>query len=355
MVKPKQLLNKIRKRTKHIRSKTSPAYSDPLIHQSTKQNQPVDFVPWFSLEDRKGFPSEYRFSDFILHHHKLLGEGTFSRVILATHTLTREQCAVKMIEKRLITPTMKPFVTNEPKFLARLGSHKQLVRLLHFHEDASFVYLFLNYVEGQDLHDRLDYLGILDERTARVWFSQLIELVEYCHSKGICHRDLKLENIILNSTNGEPKLTLVDFGFGGDLHKGLCYEFPGSLTYAPPELVQSIPYDGARADIYSLGVILYAFLQPGYPFYADERKELVELIIRSEPEFVVEISSSAEELIRWMLAKNPSDRPSIQQIKNHPFYTGEGERHSLSKKSKRVHNVKKRMKTSVSSRAPPRV
>lgn len=230
-----------------------------------------------------GKASEASFDEFILHHDQVLGEGAFAKVILATHIGTRQKVAVKIISKKSIPVEMKDYVVKEPGALAKL-THDNIVSLLLVHENTNFIYMFLQYMPGGDLHSRLERDGAVSEENAREWFRQIVAALDYTHSKNYCHRDLKLENLLISGEGKKAKILMIDYGFAGYMpSEDYNFEdFPGSFCYAAPELIRGIPYKGRGADIYSLGVILYTMLQSSYPFYDEDKRTMTHMILKDE-------------------------------------------------------------------------
>ena len=122
------------------------------------------------------------------------------------------------------------------------------------------------------------------------------------------------------------RVMLIDFGFAGVMEGGpqhLFTDHPGSVVYAPPELISGLPYSGASADVYSLGVLLYTMVHGKYPFFSEQKPELYRLIMKSSAVFDDSLSDDCINLIRLMLTKSPDSRITIQQIRNHPWMKAE--------------------------------
>merc|ERR1712137_167059 len=181
------------------------------------------------------------------------------------------------------------------------------------------------YMKGGDLHSRVEKKDNLDEKEAKIIFSQLLDAVEYSHSKNICHRDLKLENVLVFGEKddfSDIKVLLIDFGFAGNMVDGknhIFHDFPGSVCYAAPELLKGIPYTGCEDDIYSLGVVLYTMLYGSYPFYHDDKSIMFHMVTEENPDFDDEVSKESSDLILRMMSKNPHDRPTVSEIRKHPW------------------------------------
>ena len=268
----------------------------PLRKLKQSKATPVPIKPRFDWLDcynvsesnptPQALPTEYSFSDFILHHDQQLGEGAFAKVILATHVRTQEKVAVKITTKKSIPEEMRSYVRQEPGVLAQMA-HKNIVRMLHVHEDVNYIYMFLQYMAGGDLHSRLERDGAIAEDDAREWFKQILAALEYTHNKDYCHRDLKLENLLIAGEGKKAKVLMIDYGFAGHMptEDFLFQDFPGSFCYAAPELIKGTPYHGRSADVYSMGIILYTMLQSSYPFYSEDRREMTKMILNEDVSF----------------------------------------------------------------------
>lgn len=185
-------------------------------------------------------------------------------------------------------------------------------------------YLVLEYVNNGELFEYITGKpNGLEEQEALIFFRQILSAVGYCHSFNICHRDLKPENILLTK---DLEIKIADFGMAA-LHQSPDHKLKtscGSPHYAAPELVKGIAYRGNQADIWSLGVILYACLSGMLPFDVenDASKEealplLLKKIQRGRFEMVPEFSEEAKDLIRRMLQVNPQRRITLKEIWRH--------------------------------------
>ena len=196
-------------------------------------------------------------------------------------------------------------------------------------------YIILDYIPNKDLFHYIKKSNGLDERTAKFIFYKILKAVEQCHSQGICHRDLKLENILLDENNNP---ILCDFGFatfieGEDGNRKLT-EYLGTENYLSPEISKNIPYDGIKNDIFSLGVILFCLVFCNFGFSSATRyNKLYKLIIRNNfeqyweeigkkigKEKVNNVSLEFKKLFFKIVSYNPEQRPSIDEILNDDWF-----------------------------------
>ena len=268
------------------RRKTRNAPAATPRKPTTKFDWLARYNPTPSNPTPLGFENDYSFDEFMLHHDQSLGEGAFAKVILATHIGSGEKVAVKVITKKSIPEEMREYVVKEPGALAGLN-HDNIVSLLLVHENADHIYMFLQYMPGGDLHSRLERDGAVEEVNAKEWFRQILAALDFTHQNKFCHRDLKLENLLISGEGKKAKILMIDYGFAGYMpdEDHLFEDFPGSFCYAAPELIRGVPYKGRSADVYSLGVILYTMLQSTYPFYSEDKREMTNMILSDDVTF----------------------------------------------------------------------
>ncbi|PON97984.1 Calcium/calmodulin-dependent/calcium-dependent protein kinase [Trema orientale] len=190
--------------------------------------------------------------------------------------------------------------------------HPNIVRIHEVMGTKTKIYIVMEYVPGGELSDKMSYAKRLSESEARKIFHQLIDAVDYCHNKGVCHRDLKPENLLLD---GKGNLKLSDFGLSalrkpGDLLSTAC----GSPSYVAPELLVNKSYDGAAADIWSCGVILFELLAGCLPFDDHNLMSLYRKITRAQYECPQWFTESQRKLISGLLEPNSRKRITIPEI-----------------------------------------
>ncbi|XP_037494765.1 CBL-interacting serine/threonine-protein kinase 1 isoform X3 [Jatropha curcas] len=275
----------------------------------------------------------------VTHHHKgmrlgkyelgrTLGEGNFGKVKLAKNIDSGQPFAVKILEKnRIIDLKITDQIKREIATL-KLLKHPNVVRLHEVLASKSKIYMVLEYVNGGELFDRIASKGKLPEAQGRKLFQQLIDGVSYCHNKGVFHRDLKLENVLVDS-KGNIKIS--DFGLSA-LPKhfrddGLLHTTCGSPNYVAPEILSNRGYNGATSDIWSCGVILYVILTGYLPF--DDRNLavlyqkfscLIFQIFKGDAQIPKWLSPGAQNMIRRILDPNPVTRITVADIKANEWF-----------------------------------
>ena len=255
-------------------------------------------------------------SDFVLKED--IGEGNFGKVKFCIFKKTGEEFAIKIINKKKIKDKMKNSFFKENEIATKFN-HINVIYVFRILEDKENYYLVMEYCQKGELFDYIVEHQRLSENEASVFFYQLINGVEYIHSKGIAHRDLKPENLLLTN---DKTLKIIDFGLSHefnpacDLLKTKC----GSPSYAAPEIISCNYYDGFKTDIWCCGIILYAMLCGFLPFEGDENPVLFRNILECDPEMPDWLSISSRDLIIKILNPEPDERITLQEIKRHKFY-----------------------------------
>jgi len=184
----------------------------------------------------------------------------------------------------------------------------------------------MEYASGGELFERIRNAGRFSEDEARFFFQQLISGVSYCHSMQVCHRDLKLENTLLDGSPA-PRLKICDFGYS---KSSLLHSQPkstvGTPAYIAPEVLLKKEYDGKIADVWSCGVTLYVMLVGAYPFEDPEEpknfRKTIQRILNVQytiPDYC-HISQECHGLISRIFEANPAQRITMSEIRNHPWF-----------------------------------
>jgi len=250
---------------------------------------------------------------------KIIGEGSSCKVKLGVSKADGEKVAIKIIDKNALES--KGFniekIRREINILRKLN-HPHIIKLLDVYETRTRIALVLEYCPGGDLFEHVFIRGKLKETEARNYFRQIVSAIGYCHRNGICHRDIKLENILFDSENRHIKI--IDFGlanFNSDpdhLMNTLC----GTRDYAAPELILgSTAYKGNLVDVWSLGVALYIMVVGKMPFYSNNSQEMFLKICTGKVNYPAGISVTLVDLFKNIFVTNPNKRYNIEDIINH--------------------------------------
>ena len=255
-------------------------------------------------------------------HYKILkklGEGNFSTVKLASHSLTGEKVAIKILEKTKVTKLEEKERINKELAIMRKLNHYNIVKLYQIVETKLTIYLIQENIPGKEFMEYLTKKGKLKEIEACKFFHQIISALEYMHQCGVAHRDFKPENILI--TKDDTVLKIIDFGLGNiyknnQLLKTAC----GSPCYAPPEMIKEESYNGAKSDIWSSGIILYLMLCGKLPFYHEQNEVMYEQILSGKFEHPNFLSDNAKDLLNKIIEVDPKKRLNFEEIKSHPWF-----------------------------------
>ena len=267
-----------------------------------------------SVTDSK--TKEILVGEYILKH--TIGKGTFSRVKLGINKITGEKAAIKILDKtKIIEKEDLERIIREMKMLSELDN-EHIIKVFQIYENDNHYLIIMEYCEGGELFNYIVERQRLTENEASFFYYQLIEGVEYIHSKGIAHRDLKPENLLLDQNK---KLKIIDFGLSNYFDGEKKLETPcGSPCYASPEMVGGNKYDGFMIDIWATGIILFAMLCGYLPFEDDNNDILFKQILGGKIEYPNYLSEISKDLMRKIIETNPKKRINIEDIKKHPFF-----------------------------------
>ncbi|KAG8564168.1 hypothetical protein GDO81_016355 [Engystomops pustulosus] len=303
------------KRRDHPDSCTSPKLSlEPALgHADSKTSSGGGNSKPNMLRCRTSIPTSADEQPHIGNYRllKTIGKGNFAKVKLARHVLTGKEVAVKIIDKTQLNSSSLQKLFREVRIMKVLN-HPNIVKLFEVIETEKTLYLVMEYASGGEVFDYLVAHGRMKEKEARAKFRQIVSAVQYCHQKFIVHRDLKAENLLLDS---DMNIKIADFGFSNEFTFGNKLDtFCGSPPYAAPELFQGKKYDGPEVDVWSLGVILYTLVSGSLPFDGQNLKELRERVLRGKYRIPFYMSTDCENLLKKFLILNPSKRGTLEQI-----------------------------------------
>ncbi|CAG0916773.1 unnamed protein product [Notodromas monacha] len=267
----------------------------------------------------------------------MIGHGAFAVVFRGKHVDNpHDIVAIKCIQKKNIAKS-KSLLEKEIRILSHLTAvkHENIVALLDYKETSQCVYLVMEYCNGGDLGDYLQLNGTLSEEVIKLFLRQLALAMKALNAKGIVHRDLKPQNILLSAPSptpgGEPErnppphkilLKIADFGFARFLQDGvMAATLCGSPMYMAPEVIMSLPYD-SKADLWSLGTIIYQCLVGKAPFQATSPPALKQFYEKSpnlKPKLPPKTSPELKDLLMRMLRRDAKDRMDFDELLRHSF------------------------------------
>ncbi|KAF8129971.1 hypothetical protein EV363DRAFT_1168110 [Boletus edulis] len=289
---------------------------------------------------------------------KTLGAGSMGKVKLATHNVTDEKLAIKILP-RVHPSTSLPNGSNaSPEAIAKQASKDASKEIRTIREAALSMllhhpyicgmremiihqhhyYMVFEYVSGGQMLDYIISHGRLRERVARKFARQIGSALDYCHRNNVVHRDLKIENILISETGN---IKIIDFGLSNlyDPAERLS-TFCGSLYFAAPELLNAKVYTGPEVDVWSFGVVLYVLVCGKVPFDDQSMPALHAKIKRGFVEYPVWLSAECKHLLSRMLVTNPALRASLAEVLEHPWmvrgFGGPPDSHLLHREPLRV-------------------
>lgn len=282
------------------------------------QHAPSDKVMAFGERSRNcvGRPPGHSFSLQSFEVGKKLGRGKFGQVYAVREKRTGFICALKSMK----ISELKDY-RHERQFLREVEIHANLLhpnilRLYGYFHDKKRVFLIVEFAAQGELYRHLQREGRFSEAKASKYIAQTADALAYLHRKNIMHRDIKPENLLLDA-DGNVKLS----DFGWSVHsQSRRHTMCGTLDYLPPEMVENKTHT-KMVDVWSLGVLMYEFLNGSPPFEEKGQYETYQRIMRVDLKMPKHFSADAADLIRRLLRHNPLDRISTTQVAVHPWIT----------------------------------
>ncbi|CAL9071709.1 unnamed protein product [Musa textilis] len=251
---------------------------------------------------------------------ELLGAGSFSKVYVARNARTGELVAIKVLDtEKILRDGLVAHIKHEIAILRRVR-HPYVVQLHEVMATRTRIYFVMEYVRGGELFSRVAK-GRMLEDAARRYFQQLVSAVAFCHARGVFHRDLKSENLLVDD-NGDLKVS--DFGLSAVSDQmrddGLFHTLCGTPAYVAPEVLSRRGYDGAKVDIWSCGIILFVLMAGYLPFQDHNIMAMCRKIHKGEFRCPRWFSTDLFHLLHRVLDTNPQTRITIPELMEHPWF-----------------------------------
>ncbi|CAD8122707.1 unnamed protein product [Paramecium sonneborni] len=292
------------------------------------------FLRRFCIMDK--FARKYKVLGKIKYNDPVFGQCLFSCV----RVQDAEYHIVKVIEKEVITAAQKQNLYRELSNLRKL-SHTQICYIVEVFEDEQNVYILYEYYLGIDLRSYIKESQIyqmaeqstqgLDEKLVADIIYGILQAIQHMHSRGVFHRDIKMENLFIPEKKRLPFVVLGNFCYSETTDQ-LQYKKCGTPGFVAPEIFRSKNYTN-KVDLFSLGVIFYLLIYGKLPFEGKDQEEILrsnercELDFRIEKKICKKISNSGMDLLKGLLNKEPIKRLSATQALNHHWFIKMGTRH----------------------------
>lgn len=256
-----------------------------------------------------------------------IGRGRFGTISRCFSPSTNEFYACKVIDKKLLTdPLDRDCLQNEPKLMTLVAPHPNIVQIVDAFEDDDSLSIVMELCDPMTLCDQILQNHPISETKAALYMKQLLSAIAHCHRNGVVHRDVKPENVFLDSRN---RVKLGDFGSADWLGDERSLNgIVGTPYYVAPEVVMGRDYN-EKVDVWSAGVVLYTMLAGVPPFYGETATEVFEAVLRANLRFPTRVfrsvSPAAKDLLRKMICRDVSRRLSAEQALRHPWILNVGE------------------------------
>jgi hypothetical protein len=261
---------------------------------------------------------QYRWFDDYYETGELLGSGAYGQVLKAKSRENGRIAAVKILSKEAIDAKGEMRIRREIDIL-RIVNHENLLKLYDVFETSDRIYLVTEIITGGPLFNWLESNNFqISETVARILTRDIARGLAYLHSYGIVHRDIKLENILLDLSGGKVKAKVIDYGLSCFLGPGQKSNEPvGTLKYVAPEIISRMNYR-EKIDCWSLGVILYILLQGTVPFFGKSDQEIAMRILRKTLHFDsdkwAQVFPPAKAVLEGLLCRKADKRLSMQEL-----------------------------------------
>lgn len=251
---------------------------------------------------------------------KVLGRGSFGKVMLIRKKDTKMIYAMKVLRKEAIIARNQVQHTKTERNILQVIDHPNIVKLHYAFQSDGKLYLILDYLNGGELFYHLKNSGRFSESRVRQYVAQLALAVSHLHSLDIIYRDLKPENILLDS---QGHICITDFGLSKEMvvNPDDAKTFCGTPEYLAPEILQNQGH-GKAVDWWSLGTLMYEMLDGLPPFYSKNTRKMYDDILTKPLAFSRPMSEEAKDLLEGLLDRDPKTRFGWEQVQAHPFFAG---------------------------------
>eukprot|EP01129_Flabellula_baltica_P010203 TRINITY_DN428_c0_g2_i1.p1 TRINITY_DN428_c0_g2~~TRINITY_DN428_c0_g2_i1.p1 ORF type:complete len:286 (-),score=63.85 TRINITY_DN428_c0_g2_i1:78-935(-) len=245
---------------------------------------------------------------------ELIGEGGQGSVYRCVHRKTGNFCAVKIVSVKGLAKKELKKIDKEIHFL-KVSKSCGVVELIETFKSSSKFYIVMELIKGGELFEYVSDNDHLSEEETAIVMKQILSSLKVIHSRGVVHRDLKLENILItDTTNLTVKIS--DFGLATQFNQRKLKKSCGTPEYVAPEVLISQEYDN-RCDLWSLGVIAYMLLSGYPPFYGDDTADILERVVTGEYTFKIpiweKVSEEGKSFVMRLLVSDPDHRAGIEE------------------------------------------
>ena len=304
----------------HLSEKNLVNYNPKKLYSKIKQKINKNYIV-FNGEDNI-FKSDKKttIDEYIITSE--LGIGSYASVKLGIYKETKNKFAIKIYDKNLINDDDKKYTIKNEIFILNQLDNENVMKLYDVIETNRYLYLIMEYINGISLLDFIQKQKNhrIEENICKDLFYQIVKGILYCQKENICHRDIKLENILIVNNK---IIKIIDFGFAIKCNRNEYQEFfCGTVYYMPPEIVNKQKYIPFYSDIWSLGVLLYAMIFGDFPFRSNKQDKLFELITEGDLIFPddIEVSDKVKNLLSKIIVIKPTKRISLEEILNDPWF-----------------------------------
>ena len=256
----------------------------------------------------------------------MIGKGAFGKVNLGLHILSGRLVAIKSFNKKDLNNKNREKINFEINLMKKINNNNNIVKFLENFETKNYIFIIMENISGGDLLKYIKKRNKLNEKLTKFIFKKIINGIKYLHCSGIIHRDIKLDNILLDINNN---IKICDFGVSKIItnENEILYEKCGTPAFIAPEILNNDNnnnlnengYKGFPVDIWSSGVVLYSMLSGSVPFKANNLQELESKIKKGNFKEIPNLSSECQDILHRLLKVNVNERIKIDEIINHPW------------------------------------